>query len=225
MPLTILIADDEAVLRKVLVRNFEAEGYRVLEAADGEEALQLAHSHAVALIVLDIMMPKINGYHVCSSLRKEGNRVPIIMLTARGDTNDRIDGFELGADDYVVKPFSIKELLQRVAAVLRRSQPALEQQVTRGAWTFDFARWTAAHAGVPVEFTRKELEMLQLLIARDGRPVTRDEFLDQLWPPETYPTNRTIDTHILALRKKLAQGTGLSIATEHRHGYKLVAGP
>ena len=222
MKKVILIAEDENNLRRALVKNFIAEGYAVLESADGEEALAVTRSHSVDLIILDIMMPKMNGYDVCRSLRASGSDVPVIMLTARAAVADRVDGFDCGADDYVTKPFSIVELLKRMEAVLRRLQPPAEKVVHIGGWSFDFERWSAQWRQTDIPFTQRELEMLELLILRDGRPVSRNDFLDRFWPPETYPTNRTIDTHILDIRKKLADGEGLSIETQHRVGYKLV---
>lgn len=222
MNTSILVAEDEAVLREVVVRNLRECGYNVYEAADGEAAVQCAREKPLALIILDIMMPKMNGYTMCSTLREEGNRVPIIMLTARGHINDRIEGFDAGADDYVVKPFSLEELCKRVEAILRRTQPAPEDTVIHEKWCFDFIRWCAAYNNEPIAFTRKELEMMQMLFAADGAPVSRDEFLDRLWPPETYPTTRTIDTHILSLRKKLAIDETITIQSEHGYGYKIV---
>ena len=217
----ILIAEDEQILRRVLVKNFEAEGYRVMEAADGEEALEKARRTSVDLLILDIMMPKMNGYDVCKTLREEKNDLPIIMLTARGAVEDKLDGFDSGADDYVVKPFSIEVLLRRVEAVLRRKNPPARRIVKIDGWTFDFERWTGRWKDEDLNFTQRELEMIELLIQRDGRPVSRDEFLDRFWPPDTYPTNRTIDTHVLDIRKKLAKGKGIAIETQHRVGYKL----
>jgi DNA-binding response OmpR family regulator len=222
MNYVILIAEDEMPLRRAMRKNFEAEGYRVLEAADGEEALTVAREHSVDLIVLDIMMPKMNGYDVCRTLRAEDNDVPVIMLTARAAVEDRLDGFDCGADDYLTKPFYIDELFKRVEAVLRRKEPVTEKVMHIGGWAFDFDRWTASWHEEMVPFTQRELEMLELLIQRDGKPVSRDDFLDRFWPPETYPTNRTIDTHILDIRKKLSVGEGLTIETQHRVGYKIV---
>jgi DNA-binding response OmpR family regulator len=222
MKQVILIAEDEMPLRRAMKKNFEAEGYQVLEAADGEEALNAARKHTADLIVLDIMMPKLNGYDVCRTLRAEDNDIPVIMLTARTAVEDRLDGFDCGADDYLTKPFYIDELFRRVEAVLRRKEPAAEKIVHIGDWEFDFERWTARWGEEPVLFTQRELEMLELLIQRDGKPVSRDDFLDRFWPSESYPTNRTIDTHVLDIRKKLAAGDGLTIETQHRVGYKLI---
>lgn len=222
MKTTLLIAEDEAVLREVLTRNFREDGYHVHDVADGASALQYAREKPLDLIVLDIMMPKMNGYDVCRTLRNEGNRVPVIMLTARGESDNRIEGFECGADDYVVKPFVIEELRKRIEAVLRRTRPAPEDYITHGKWHFDFVCWYATYEHTPVPFTRKELEMLQMLLVADGAPVSRDEFLDRLWPPDTYPTTRTIDTHVLALRKKLACDKSIRIVSEHGYGYKLL---
>ena len=220
MKTVILIAEDSHILRKAIAKNCEAEGYIVIEAADGKEALEKARRPSVDILILDIMMPKMNGYDVCKTLRKENNELPVIMLTARGTVDDKIDGFDSGADDYVVKPFSIDVLFKRIEAILRRRNPQLQRIVKIDDWEFDFERWTGSFNKEKLPFTQRELEMLELLIQKNGKPVSRDEFLDRFWPPETYPTNRTIDTHILDIRKKLAKGKGIEIDTQHRVGYK-----
>lgn len=222
MKTVVLIAEDKHILRKAIAKNFDAEGYKVLEAADGEEALKKARRPSIDILILDIMMPKMNGYDVLKTLRKEKNELPVIILTARGTIDDKIDGFDSGADDYVVKPFSIDVLFKRVEAILRRRSPVAKKIVEIGDWKFDFERWTAFLKKENIKFLQRELEMLELLIQKDGKPVSRDEFLDRFWSPETYPTNRTIDTHILDIRKKLAKGKGIEIETQHRVGYKVV---
>jgi len=221
MKSVVLIAEDKHILRKAIAKNFEAEGYKTLEVADGEEALKKARGPSVDILILDIMMPKMNGYDVLKTLRKEKNELPVIILTARGTIDDKIDGFDSGADDYVVKPFSIDVLFKRVDAILRRRKPPTQKTKKIGDWEFDFERWTGSFKKENIKFLHRELEMLELLIQRDGKPVSRDEFLDRFWPPETYPTNRTIDTHILDIRKKLAKGKGIEIETQHRVGYKI----
>ena len=145
------------------------------------------------------------------------------MLTAKAALGDRIEGFDCGADDYVPKPFSIDELLKRIGAVLRRTAPH-ERSFAKGDWLFDFGRGTARCKGKEVAFTHRELAMLELLIARQGCQVTRNELLDRFWPPETYPTNRTVDTLVLSIRKKLRAGKGIRIETAHRAGFRLAAG-
>ena len=217
----ILIAEDNHVLRKAIAKNFEAEGYNVIEAADGKEALDKARNPAVDLLILDIMMPKMNGYDVCKSLRNEKNDLPVIMLTARGTVDDKIDGFDSGADDYVVKPFSIDVLFKRVEAILRRKNPEAKQIIKSGDWEFDFNKKSAICKKQNITFSAREFEMLELLIMKNGKPVSRDEFLDRFWQPNTFPTNRTIDTHILEIRKKLALGKGIEIETKHKIGYKI----
>ena len=222
MKSVVLIAEDKHILRKAIAKNFEAEGYKILEAADGEEALKKARRPSVDILILDVMMPKLNGYDVLKTLRKEKNELPVIILTARGTIDDKLDGFESGADDYVVKPFSIDVLFKRVEAILRRRNFKAQKIVKIDGWEFDFDRWTASFKNEKISFLQRELEMLELLIQKDGKPVSRDEFLDRFWPPETYSTNRTIDTHILDIRKKLAKGKGIEIETQHRVGYKSV---
>ncbi len=221
MKSVVLIAEDKHILRKAIAKNFEAEGYKILEAADGEAALEKARHPSVDILILDIMMPKMNGYDVLKNLRKEKNELPVIILTARGTIDDKLDGFDSGADDYVVKPFSIDVLFKRVEAILRRKKFKTQKIIKIGNWEFDFERWTASFKNEKINFLQRELEMLELLIQKDGKPVSRDEFLDRFWPSETYPTNRTIDTHILDIRKKLAKGKGIKIETQHRVGYKI----
>jgi DNA-binding response OmpR family regulator len=162
----ILIAEDNHVLRKAVAKNFEAEGYNVVEAADGKEALDKARNPAVDLLILDIMMPKMNGYDVCKSLRNEKNDLPVIMLTARGTVDDKIDGFDSGADDYVVKPFSIDVLFKRVEAILRRKNPGMEQIIKSGDWEINFDKKSAICKKQNITFSAREFEMLELLIQK-----------------------------------------------------------
>ena len=221
MTYVILVAEDELPQRIGLIRHLEEAGYRTVEAADGQEALDAIAHKTVDLAILDIMMPKINGYEVCRTMRDDGCSVPVILLTARAALDDRLDGFDCGADDYVTKPFAVEELLKRISAILRRSAPK-QEAVSTGDWTFDFSRGTAVCGKKAVEFTHRELAMLELLIARDGQPVSRDEFLDRFWPEDSSPTNRTIDTMILGIRHKLEAGYGITIETVHRVGYRVM---
>jgi len=220
MTYVILVAEDELPQRVGLVRHLEEAGYKTVEAADGREALDKALNTTVDLAILDIMMPKISGYDVCRTLREKGSNMPVIILTARAALDDRLDGFDCGADDYVTKPFSIEELLKRISAILRRTAPR-DETVAIGNWTFDFMRGTVECGDTPVEFTQRELAMLELLISREGQPVKRDEFLDRFWSADAHPTNRTVDTLILSIRHKLGGGKGLAIETVHRVGYRI----
>ena len=221
----LIIEDDPAILRG-LADNLGCESYDVVTAADGEQGYSLARGRKPDLIVLDLMLPRMSGYEVCRKLRAEGMMTPIVMLTARGDEADRIVGLDLGADDYIAKPFSIRELLARVRAVLRRTQVqnALPAELRFGNVTVDFRRYEAQKNGRPVELTRKEFGLLRLLAARSGEPVTRDDLLNQVWGYDATPTTRTVDNHVASLRAKLEDNPSdpRHLFTVHGVGYKWV---
>ena len=221
----LIIEDDPAILRG-LADNLGCESYNVVTAADGEQGYSLARSRKPDLIVLDLMLPRMSGYEVCRKLRAEGMTTPIVMLTARGDEADRIVGLDLGADDYITKPFSIRELLARIRAVLRRAQVqnALPAELRFGNVTVDFRRYEAQKNGRPVELTRKEFGLLRLLAARSGEPVTRDDLLNQVWGYDATPTTRTVDNHVASLRAKLEDNPSdpRHLFTVHGVGYKWV---
>jgi DNA-binding response OmpR family regulator len=201
----ILVVDDEPVILRGLADNLKRELHEVLTAADGEMAYRLIKERKPDLVILDLMLPKLSGYEVCRQMRAEGMKTLVLMLTARGEETDRVVGLDLGADDYVTKPFSVRELLARVRALLRRTQPAksVVDQLTIGNVTIDFRKYEARKAGKPFEMTRREFQLLQALASRPGEVVTRDELLDQVWGLDAYPTTRTIDNHIAGLRAKL----------------------
>jgi DNA-binding response OmpR family regulator len=177
---------------------------------------------------LDLMLPRINGYELCRKVRAERVTTPILMLTARGEEVDRVLGLDLGADDYVIKPFSVPELLARVRAILRRVQQSkagdLPAQLKFGDVFIDFKRFEASKAGKPINMSRKEFGVLRLLAARAGEVVTRDEVLDEVWGYDHYPTTRTVDNHIALLRTKLEDDPArpCNLITVHGVGYKLV---
>ena len=218
----ILIVDDEPEIVRGLQDNLRFEGYQTSTAADGREALAVAAREAPDLILLDIMMPGLSGWDVCRELRGQGIDVPIIMLTARGEETDRVRGLELGADDYITKPFSLRELLARVRAVLRRPGPRHKVE----EFAFGDARVRprgrqAFRAGRPVGLTRKEFELLVYLLEHRGEVVTRERLLDEVWGYERFPTTRTVDTHILRLRRKFEADPDRPafILTVHGQGY------
>ncbi len=200
---TILIIEDDATMLRGLKDNFEFKGYRVLTAADGEEGLEAALNHKPDLIVLDIMLPKINGYEVCRLIRKEGLEMPIIMLTAKGEESDIVLGLNLGADDYVTKPFSIKELLARAAAFLRRSQQADENTYEFGDYCLDIPARKLTRAGSEVKLSPKEFKLLELFLKKTGRALTRDEILNAVWGYDCYVGPRSIDRFVTTLRNKI----------------------
>jgi DNA-binding response OmpR family regulator len=204
---TILLVDDEDSIQKLLAYPLEREGYRVLQARDGEEALERFASERVDLVVLDIMLPKLDGLEVCKRLRAE-SEVPIIMLTARDDELDKVLGLELGADDYITKPFSIREFRSRVRALLRRA--AVSRQMDEGAelvsaesLTIDLARRLVEVGGNRVQLTYVEFELLRILASHPGRVYSRRMLLEALWGGADYREPRTIDVHVRHLREKL----------------------
>jgi DNA-binding response OmpR family regulator len=204
---TILLVDDEDSVQKLLAYPLEREGFRVLQARDGEEALDRFASERVDLVVLDVMLPKLDGLEVCKRLRAE-SEVPIIMLTARDDELDKVLGLELGADDYITKPFSIREFRSRVRALLRRAsvprRPATDGEViVSGAMTIDLARRTVDVRGAAAQLTYVEFELLRTLAANPGRVYSRRMLLEALWGGADYREPRTIDVHVRHLREKL----------------------
>ena len=209
---TILVVDDEEPIRELLKFNLEKAGYRVILAKDGPEALtqvDLAHPD---LLVLDLMLPGMDGVEVCRRLRQSlaHRELPIVMLTAKAEEVDKVLGLEMGADDYITKPFSPRELLARIHARLRRTLPAPEAfaQIIRGDLRIDPARFEVFCAGQEVELTPKEFELLRLLASHPGRVYTRDELLEEVWGYEYAGDTRTVDVHIRHIRQKLGEGQG-----------------
>jgi two-component system alkaline phosphatase synthesis response regulator PhoP len=206
--------------------NFEFEGYEVLTAADGAAGLERARTHKPDLVILDIMLPRYSGLEVCKTLRGEGFTAPIIMLTARGQEIDKVVGLELGADDYVTKPFSIRELLARVRAILRRSEGG-KKRLSRYRFSdveLDFEIYQARKGGEALDLSPREFELLRYLIERKGDTVSRDRLLEDVWGYESYPSTRTVDTHIAKLRAKIGDSGSEPrfILTIHGVGYKFV---
>jgi len=222
----ILVIEDEAAILRGLKDNLAAESYEVITAADGAEGYRLSQEGKPDLLILDLMLPKLSGYEICRKLRAESSHVPILMLTARGDEADRILGLDIGADDYVSKPFSVRELLARVRALLRRSDPhnAGVEQLTFSDVVVNFPQFEARKRGQPVEMTPKEFGVLQYLAARAGKVVPREELLEEVWGYENYPTTRTVDNHIASLRAKLEEDPAepRHLLTVHGVGYKFV---
>ena len=228
MSLILVIEDDPAILR-ALADNLRFESYDVSTAADGESGYRLIGEKKPDLIILDLMLPKMSGYEICRKTRADGVQTPILMLTARGEEADRVLGLDLGADDYVAKPFSVRELLARIRAILRRVQPpaTLPDELRFDDVVVDFRSYEAHKGGRPLELTRKEFQVLRLLAAHSGEVVTRDELLNEVWGYENYPTTRTVDNHLAGLRAKLEQDPAdpRHLRTVHGVGYKFVAKP
>jgi len=220
----LIVEDDEALLRG-LALNLELEGYGVLTAEDGAAGYALLKQEKPDLVILDILLPRLSGFEFCRRARAEMIEVPILMLTARTEEADRVRGLNLGADDYVAKPFSLLELIARVGSLLRRARKrqagALVDELRFEDVTVDFRKHEALKAGRPVELTRKELALLRLLASHEGEVLTRDELLDQVWGYESSPTSRTVDNHIAKLRAKLEEaGEPRHLITVHGSGYK-----
>jgi len=222
----ILIVEDEPDMILGLKDNFEFEGYEVVTASDGATGLDRARSEKPDLLILDIMLPRLSGLEVCKTLRGEGFSAPIIMLTARGQEIDKVVGLELGADDYVTKPFSIRELLARVRAILRRSE-GQKKRLARYRFSdveLDFEAYRASRGGQPLDLSPREFELLRYLIERKGETVSRDRLLEDVWGYDSYPSTRTVDTHIAKLRAKIGDSGSEPrwILTIHGMGYKFV---
>ncbi len=219
----ILIVDDEPAMVRGLEDNLRFEGYQTLSACDGRRGLQLAVSEAPDLILLDIMMPGMSGWDVCRELRHKELDIPVIMLTARGEEVDRVLGLELGADDYVTKPFGLRELLARIRAVLRRPGPRQKfEEFAFGDVRIRLRGRQVFKAGAEVRLTRKEFDLLRYLVEHQGEVITRDRLLDEVWGYDRYPTTRTVDTHILRLRQKFERDPEHPqyILTVHGQGYR-----
>ncbi len=223
----ILICDDQPIIHETLGVYLQNEGFEYDSALDGEQALQKADAYRPDLIILDIMMPKKNGIDVCRELRAS-SRVPIIMLTAKGEEIDRILGLELGADDYIVKPFSAREVVARIKAVLRRFQAAKEEpeHVLRfDSLEINIASYDVRVGGEPLRFTPKEVEILYLLASKPGRVFGREQILSEVWGYDFFGDTRTVDTQIKRIRQKLPpEEMGWGIKTVYGVGYKFEAG-
>jgi DNA-binding response OmpR family regulator len=224
---TILVIEDDPAILRGLADNLKFESYQVITANQGQAGLDAVRRQKPDLVILDVMLPLLSGYEICRKLRAEGNAVPILMLTARGEELDRVLGLDLGADDYVTKPFSIREVLARVRSLLRRSSPAksaMPEELRFADIVIDFRSWEATRGGKPLEMTRKEFGVLRLLASRQGEVVTRDELLSEVWGFENYPTTRTVDNHIAGLRAKIERDPAQPehLRTVHGVGYKFV---
>ncbi len=224
----ILIIEDELPMRTALADLLTDEGYRVINASDGESGLLKAIDEKPSLVLLDIMMPKLDGFAVCAELRRLSQNVPVLMLTAKGQVDDRVTGLDAGADDYLVKPFSTEELLARVRALLRRvrREGRSPARLVLGDVEIDFARQTAFKGKRELHLTAKEFSILRLMAETPGEPVSRERFLDVVWGCAAFPTTRTVDNHIAGLRGRIERDPESPrwIKTVHGVGYKLETG-
>lgn len=220
-----VIEDDEGV-RQSLVLNLELEGFSIVQAPDGEQGIQVVNEHKPDLIILDVMMPRKDGLQTCRELRNAGISTPLILLTARSAEVDKVLGLELGADDYLAKPFGMLELVARVKALLRRTSTMHEvDRIHFDDVVIDFKAYKAERANQLLELSAREYRLLRYLVAKRGTVVTRDELLDEVWGYNSYPSTRTVDNHIARLRQKIEENveTPRHILTVHGVGYKFVA--
>ncbi len=225
----ILVVEDEPNMQIGLRDNLEFESFEVTVAKDGQEGLGQLLEHSFDLVLLDVMMPKMSGFDVCKAARKEGVKTPIIFLTAKGEEIDKVLGLELGADDYITKPFSIRELVARVKAVLRRTEGTSDEkespkELEVGRLKVDFTRYEAVSNGEEVKMSHKEFEVLLYLHKHQNEIVSRYQLLEDVWGYEATPTTRTVDNFILKLRQKIEENPNdpKFILTVHGAGYKLI---
>jgi DNA-binding response OmpR family regulator len=231
MTARILIAEDDKNIREGLIDTLESEGYQTVAAVDGDDALTRFRQAGVDLVLLDIMMPGKSGYDVCREIRAHNTQVPIIMLTAKGEEIDKVVGLQLGADDYVTKPFGVHELLARIAAVLRRSHPAAAQpastadlpdQLVFGTTHIDRKTYRATREAIGFDLSARELKLIEQFYAHPGEVLSRDQLLNAVWGISYYGTTRTLDQHIAQLRKKVEPNPSSPavITTVHGVGYR-----
>lgn len=224
----ILIVEDEPAMLMGLRDNLEFEGYQVDTAEDGAIGLEKISQNAYSLVLLDVMLPHISGFDICKKVRKEGIQTPIILLTARGEEIDKVLGLEFGADDYITKPFGLRELLARIRAVLRRTESnhpvKQEEKVEIGRLQVNFSSFESFVDGEEVKMSHKEVEILQYLWENKNQIVSRDDILDNIWGTDYQPTSRTIDNFVLKLRQKIENDPNHAkiILTVHGVGYRLV---
>ena len=223
----ILIVEDEGNIRQLVRYNIEKEGFQVMEAADGLQGLRTAQKEKPDLVLLDLMLPGMDGLEVCRTLKgaPATSALPIIMLTAKAEEVDKIIGLELGADDYMTKPFSPRELTARIKAVLRRSQKetALPGELQVGRLRFNFSRYEVSMGGVKLELTPKEYELIKMLATNLGKVFTREQLLEKVWGYEYFGDTRTVDVHVRHLRAKMAAdpATADMLETVRGFGYRL----
>jgi DNA-binding response OmpR family regulator len=225
----ILIIEDEEPIRMALEDDFRLEDYEVEVASDGTEGLAKAEDPRIDLIILDIMLPSINGFDICRKLRNNGIKTPVIMLTAKGQEIDRVVGLEIGADDYVTKPFSPRELQARVKAILRRTESEPEEnrgsKFRSGGLEVDFRKYSCSKNGKEVSLTAHEFGLLKYLVMNRGNVVSREELLDEVWGKDVYVTPHTVDTHMANIRKKIEDDAAKPqyILSIRSVGYKFIA--
>lgn len=222
----ILVIEDDPAILKGLTTSLEEEGYKVSSATDGIAGYNLAKSQNIDLIILDVMLPNKDGFEICRDLRKDGINTPILMLTSKKEEIDKVLGLEIGADDYVTKPFSLRELLARIKAILRRKSDLVKEveDYSFDNINIDFKKMEAFKNNEPLKLSALEFKVLKYLVSREGEVVTREQLLDDVWGYEAFPTTRTVDNYILSLRKKIENNSSkpVHLLTLHKSGYKFV---
>lgn len=229
-PARILVVEDEPDMAMGLRDNLQFEGYEVLIASDGEVGLAMAQGDRPSLVLLDVMLPKLDGFEVCQRLRESGFRAPILMLTARGQEIDKVRGLELGADDYITKPFGVRELLARIKAALRRHEISVSsprpvtEEIHIGSATVSFAKSQIRRGRKSYPMGHYESEILRIMAAKQGEVIERGALLKEIWGLENEPMNRSVDNHVVSLRRKIENDPThpKHIVTVHGFGYKLV---
>jgi two-component system, OmpR family, response regulator MprA len=221
---TILVVEDDPALTFVLKDNLEFEGYKTVTIADGHEAMSAIPALRPALIILDVMLPGLNGVQLCRALRQRGDRTPVLMLTARRQEHEKVQGLDAGADDYVTKPFGVQELLARVRAMLRRRTPNRERV---DSYAFcgvevDFKSGLALREGSRLALSQRQVELLRVLIEAGGEPVSRETLLRELWGDKEVPSVRSVDVHVTLLRRELGPAAGRHVLTVHGVGYAFI---
>jgi two-component system response regulator VicR len=222
----ILIIEDDAAILRGLTDNLKAEHFDVVSAMDGQEGFGLAKQRKCDLIILDVMLPSMSGFDICKQLRTESVQTPILMLTGKGEEMDKVLGLELGADDYVTKPFSIKELVARVRSILRR-QSEIRTEITEttfGEVYVDFKKQEAIRGKKKLDMSAKEFQLLKYFVEREGEVISRNQLLDDVWGYDAMPTTRTVDNYVLSLRKSIETDPSKPkhLLTVHTAGYKFV---
>jgi DNA-binding response OmpR family regulator len=222
----VAVIEDEEIIRKSVTMNLELEGFEVVTAGDGEEGIKLVNDRKPDIIIMDVMMPRKDGLQTCRELRTSGISTPLILLTARSSEVDKVLGLDLGADDYLAKPFGMLELIARVKALLRRIQRVTSvDEIRFSDVVVDFKAYRALKNEQPIDLSAREYRLLRYLVVKQGNVVTRDELLDEVWGYNSYPTTRTVDNHIARLRQKIEANVDepQHILTVHGVGYKFVA--
>lgn len=218
----VLVCEDETNIRRLMCEYLLQDGYTIFESSNGEEALGVIAENHIDLLITDIMMPEMDGFELVSEIRKNGMEIPVLVITAKGAMCDKKQGFGCGADDYMVKPIDMEEMLLRAAALLRRAKAVSDRKITVGGTTLDYDNYTAVSDGRSITLTNKEFLMLFKLLSQSNRIFTRTQLMDEIWGYDNESTERTVDVHISHLREKFSGCSDFEIITVKGLGYKAV---